>query len=155
MLLEYKLGTTNRADELLHRQDHDTGNNPINEDVTVWPDHYFCEQHTKICVFDMDMIHDNLEHQCKWAQYKEQKTLKRWAAAHNLITLDGTHWYHGTTLVVMEDNELRRGVTTLFHDSLTAGHPRISKTLQLLQQYYWWPNQKDYITEYIKGCATC
>jgi hypothetical protein len=55
----------------------------------------------------------------------------------------------------VEDNKLRRGVTTLFHDSLTAGHPRISKTLQLLQQYYWWPNQKHYITEYIKGCTTC
>jgi hypothetical protein len=55
----------------------------------------------------------------------------------------------------VEDNKLRRGVTTLFHDSLTAGHPGISKTLQLLQQYYWWPNQKHYITEYIKGCATC
>ena len=80
----------------------------------------------------MDTIHNNLEHQCKWAQYKEQKTLKRWAAAHNLTTLDGTHWYHGTALVVVEDNELRRGVTTLFHDSLTAGHPGISKTLQLL-----------------------
>jgi hypothetical protein len=24
----------------------------------------------------MDTIHDNLEHQCKQAQYKEQKTLK-------------------------------------------------------------------------------
>jgi hypothetical protein len=132
MLLEYKLGTTNRADELSCRQDHDTGNNSINKDVTVWPDHYFCKQHIKIHVFDIDIIHDNLEHQCKWAQYKEQKTLKRWAAAHNLTTLDGTHWYHGTTLVVVEDNELRRGVTTLFHNSLTAGHPGISKTLQLL-----------------------
>jgi hypothetical protein len=65
MLLEYKPGATNRADELSRRQDHNTGNNPINEDITVWPDHYFCEEHTKICIFDMDMIYDNLEHQCK------------------------------------------------------------------------------------------
>jgi hypothetical protein len=55
----------------------------------------------------------------------------------------------------MEDNSLRRGVTSLFHDSTMAGHPRIAKTLQLLQHYYWWPNMKHYITEYIKGCATC
>ena len=58
ILLEYKLGATNRADELSRCKDHDTGSNPINEDVTVWPDHYFCEQHTKIRVFDMDTIHD-------------------------------------------------------------------------------------------------
>ena len=22
-------------------------------------------------------------------------------------------------------------------------------------KYYWWPNQKQYVTEYIRGCATC
>ena len=91
----------------------------------------------------MDSIHDSLENQCKRAQYKVQDILKCWAAAHNLSTLDGTHWYKGTALVVVEDNALRRGVTSLFHDSTTAGHPGISKTLQLLQQYYWWPNQKN------------
>jgi hypothetical protein len=55
----------------------------------------------------------------------------------------------------MEDNTLRRGVTSIFHDSLTAGHPRIAKTLHLLSQYYWWLNMKHDVTEYIKGCATC
>ena len=131
------------------------GSNPINEDITVWPDHYFCEQHTRIRVFDMDSIHDSLKNQCKQTQYKVQDTLKCWAAAHNLTTLDGTHWYKGTALVVVEDNALRRGVTSPFHNSTTASHPGISKTLQLLQQYYWWPNQKQYVTEYIRGCATC
>ena len=52
MLLEYKPGTTNRADELSCHHDHDTGENPINEDVTVWPDRYFCKTHTRICVMD-------------------------------------------------------------------------------------------------------
>ena len=52
ILLEYKPGTTNRADKLSCRQDHDTGDNPLNDDVTVWPDHYFCEEHTKIRVAD-------------------------------------------------------------------------------------------------------
>ena len=72
-----------------------------------------------------------------------------------MTTQDGTHYYHGTALVVVEDNTLRRGVTSLFHNSTTAGHPGIAKTLQLLSQYYWWPNQKTYVTEYIRGCATC
>ena len=103
----------------------------------------------------MDTIHDTLEQQCKRAQYPAQETLKQWASAHGLSTLDGTHWYHGTALVVMEDNTLRRGVTSIFHDSLTAGHPGISKTLHLLSQYYWWPNMKHNVTEYIKGCAAC
>ena len=69
--------------------------------------------------------------------------------------LNGTHWHHGNTLVVMEDNDLRRGVTSLFHDQRTAGHPGISKTLQLLLPYYWWPNMKTFVTAYIRGCTTC
>jgi hypothetical protein len=76
MLLEYKPGATNRADKLSRRQDHDTGENPLNEDVTVWPDKYFCEEHTRIRVTDWDSLEDTIEQQCKRAQYKEQTTLK-------------------------------------------------------------------------------
>jgi len=103
----------------------------------------------------MDSIGDNLDSRIKLAQYKEQLLLKKWAPTHNLSLLDGTHWYHGTTLVVMADNTLRRGVISLFHDHITAGHAGITKTLQLITLYYWWPNLKTFITEYIKGCTTC
>ena len=71
------------------------------------------------------------------------------------MSQDGTHWHHSTILVIVADDKLRRGVTSLFHDQLTAGHPGISKTLQLLTPYYWWPNIKTFVTEYIHGCATC
>jgi len=106
----------------------------------------------------MDSIGDNLDSHMthiKLAQYKEQPLLKKWAPTHNLSLLDGTHWYHGTTLVVVADNALRRGVISLFHDHITTGHAGNTKTLQLITLYYWWPNMKTFITEYIKGCATC
>jgi len=72
--------------------------------------------------------------------------------------LDSEHqetWYHGTALVVVADNVLRRGVITLFHNHKASGHPGITKMLQLISPYYWWPNMKTFIMEYIKGCATC
>jgi len=103
----------------------------------------------------MDSIGDNLDSHIKLAQYKEQLLLKKWAPTYNLSLLDGTHWYHGTALVVVADNALRRGVTSLFHDHVTARHAGITKTLQLITLYYWWPNLKTFVTEYIKGCATC
>jgi len=53
------------------------------------------------------------------------------------------------------DNELRRGVISLFHNHVAVGHARITKTLQLIVPYFWWPNMKTFVTEYIKGCATC
>jgi Integrase zinc binding domain len=36
-----------------------------------------------------------------------------------------------------------------------VGHPGISKTLDLLIRDYWWPTVKEFITSYVKGCATC
>jgi len=106
-------------------------------------------------VFDIDSIHDNWDSKVRLAQYQQQPELKKWATTHSLTLLDGTHWHHGTALVVVAKNKLRRGVISLFHDHVTAGHPGITKTLQLLAQYYWWPNMKTFVTEYIKGCATC
>ena len=108
----------------------------------------------------MDSIHDSLEQQVKRAQYPEQKCLKEWAPTHNLSTEDGTHWFKGTAMVVVENNNLRRGVIALFHDHKASGHPGITKTLQLIAPYYWWPNMKTFVTEYMlrsktfKG-ATC
>ena len=104
---------------------------------------------------DWDSVENNLEQAIKRAQYPMQQTLKQWATAHNLSTIDGTHWYHRTALFVMADNELRRGVITLFHDHKAVGHPGITKTLQLIAPYYWWPNMKTFVTEYIRGCASC
>jgi len=139
----------------LRQEDHDDGSNPDNKNVTVWPDKYFCNEHTAIHIFNWNSIEDQLDQECKWQQKDHQETLQRWAMAHNLTLSDGMHWHHGNALVVVQDNELRRGVTTLFHDSTTASHPGISKTLQLIQPYYWWPGMKDFITQYIWGCATC
>jgi Integrase zinc binding domain len=53
------------------------------------------------------------------------------------------------------NDDLKRGVISLFHDHITAGHPRIAKMTQNITQYYWWPGMRDHITQYIKGCAMC
>jgi len=73
---------------------------------------------------DWDTLESNLDSKIKLVQYQDQSKLKNWTAAFKQITLaDGTHYYYGNALVVMADNKLRRGVTSLFHDQLTAGHP--------------------------------
>lgn len=50
---------------------------------------------------------------------------------------------------------LKRGVISLYHDSPTAGHPRISNTAWATAHDFWWPNLKKDITKYIRGCTTC
>ena len=55
----------------------------------------------------------------------------------------------------MADDSLQKGVTSLYHDSPTAGHPGILKTCLLLTKDYWWPHMKTFVSSFIQGCATC
>ena len=68
-------------------------------------------------------------------QLDNRTLLARWQTAHGLEDKQGALW-KGPTLVVVGNNDLNRGVITLFHNSLTAGHPGIVKTMELLSQYY-------------------
>jgi hypothetical protein len=36
-----------------------------------------------------------------------------------------------------------------------VGHLGQDKTLQKVQERYYWPGMKEWITEYVKGCMTC
>jgi hypothetical protein len=96
-----------------------------------------------------------LDYNVKDTQHMQQNILNRWIPAHNLTQHNDLSWWNSHALVVVENNDLRRGVASLFHNSITAGHPGIAKTLQLAQQHYWWPAMKWFITDYIRGCATC
>jgi Integrase zinc binding domain len=53
------------------------------------------------------------------------------------------------------NNDVKRGVISLFHKMSTAGHPGITKTLLLMAKYYWWLGMKEFVMNYVKGCATC
>jgi RNase H-like domain found in reverse transcriptase/Integrase zinc binding domain len=141
--LVYKPGTTNKADHLSRRPNYDDGS-LNNQDVTVLLPHLFIH---------VTMVSD-LERLILDAQLASPDLLHIWASRFNLTESDSA-WYHGSALVVVEDNELRREVSSLYHDHHLAGHPGISKTLDLLTRDYWWPTVKDFVTSYVKGCAVC
>jgi hypothetical protein len=52
-------------------------------------------------------------------------------------------------------NEVKRGIMNLMHNHPLAEHPRWDKTLRKTQEWYYWPRMKEWITNYIKGCAIC
>jgi hypothetical protein len=52
-------------------------------------------------------------------------------------------------------NEVKRGIMQLIHDHPLAGHPGQDKTIRKTQEKYYWPKMKEWIVEYVKGCATC
>jgi Integrase zinc binding domain len=141
--LIYKPGTTNKADHLSHCPDYDDGSLD-NQDIMVLPPHLF------IYMFTIS----DLEQLILDAQLAHPELLHTWSSHFNL-TKSNSAWYHSSALVVVEDNKLRREVSSLYHNHCLMGHPGISKTLDLLTQDYWWPTVKEFITSYIKGYATC
>jgi hypothetical protein len=136
-------GTANKADALSRQPDYDKGLED-NGDVTVLPPHLFIKAATFSSI-------DNRAHTC---QLQQPELLKKWATSFPLKTIDELYWY-GDCLVVVDDLPLKRGVISLYHDSPTAGHPGISNTTWALARDYWWPNMKQTIAEYIKGCHLC
>ncbi len=46
-------------------------------------------------------------------------------------------------------------IIAVFHDHITAGHPGIEKTKELVLREYWWPKMKKDIESYVRACETC
>ena len=51
--------------------------------------------------------------------------------------------------------KMRHKVLQAYHDSKTAGHPGISRTLELVSQTYWWPRVSSYVRMYVSTCDSC
>ena len=53
------------------------------------------------------------------------------------------------------DDKNHQALLKVCHDSLTAGHPGMTKTLLAIAQEYWWPDLRKFVQEYVKGCSEC
>ena len=51
--------------------------------------------------------------------------------------------------------ELWERVIAWCHETPLAGHPGIAKTLELSTREFWWPNMRQDIEKYVKGCHEC
>ena len=58
-------------------------------------------------------------------------------------------------VIVLNVKEVKRAIVSKAHDAPTARHPGRDETLRKVQQNYWWPGMKQWISDYVKGCAIC
>jgi hypothetical protein len=144
MLLEYNFeichikGTANRqADALSRHPDYDQGQND-NQNVTVLPEQVF--------VRAIEILNDYMK--------QDENTLKAWVDPHQLKMHQGI-WYKDRRRVITGDVEAKHHLIQSHHDPPAYGHPGISKTIQLTERLYWWPQMQADIMEYVKGCADC
>jgi hypothetical protein len=58
-------------------------------------------------------------------------------------------------IVIPGDVSLQNEIIQLTHDAPHVGHPRIGKTIDLLERDYWWLALCKDMAEYVKLCTLC
>ncbi len=143
-----------RADALSQRPGYDQGEND-NKDVTVLPDHVFVRAGMIECASPLRRIVPQEEMEPANPIYEQnEEMLKPWINAHRLKKVEGT-WYKDGRRVVTGKLEHKRLFIQGHHDTPVYGHPGINKTYQLTSRRYWWPNMRQDVASYVKGCAEC
>ena len=64
-------------------------------------------------------------------------------------------WTWKGRIYVLARMEIRERNIAWCHETPLAGHPGIAKTLELTTREFWWPNMKQDIEKYVKGCHEC
>jgi hypothetical protein len=119
--LKHIPGKENRIPDALSRQpDYDTGKDD-NKGVIVLPESMFIKATAQ------DNPPSALCQEVITAQTANFALLDPLIQRHNLSKI-GDLWYKGDTLVVVGDNNLKKGVLHFYHDTPVAGHPGISNT---------------------------
>ena len=150
LALKHKPGKENKiTDALSCRPDYDTGDND-NKGVVVLPETMFIKATTLKDPPPSSALNDTII----TAQSTNFAHLDPHNQPHNLSHSDNL-WWKGDALVVVGDNDLKKGVLHFYHDTPVAGHPGILNTFSLLKRDYWWPNMKQFVIDYVKGCAQC
>ncbi|SJL07261.1 uncharacterized protein ARMOST_10604 [Armillaria ostoyae] len=149
-VLKHKPGTANvKADLLSRRSDHDQGEDD-NGDITVLsPDHFRA----------MIMPTANETHERVRTATRQKELWDKGIAAslehERGITEKEGILYYDNRIYVPRHSSLRGEIISQSHDHITAGHPGIAKTRELVQREYWWPKIHKDVEAYVKGCETC
>jgi hypothetical protein len=154
-ILTHKAGTLNKADPLSRRADHKIGTENDNADRTLLDPKFFRIRATRQGA--VTVIGDsNLRQRIKNCPKRDlevvsaldiilrngprslAKNLQEWNYEDGLILFRGK-------IYVPADDNLRRDIVKLHHDSLAAGHPGQYKTYELLSRELWWPGMSVFV----------
>ena len=142
-VLKHLPGTQNHANALSCRPDYDDGSND-NEQVIALPDHVFIHSVSSDSLWGH--VAATQEHDVAAVQ---TLSMQFPLSSHN------HHWRHSGHLIVVENNGLRREIVQQYHNAPTAGYPGVTSTLFSISQDYWWPKKKEFVQQYVRGCAIC
>jgi hypothetical protein len=84
---------------------------------------------------------------------KQGTSMKEITVAECSEQIGGLH-YRGKQYIP-EDPELQLRLIQEHHDTPLAGHPRRSKTFDLLSRSYYWKTMRKQVDRYLRSCVEC
>jgi hypothetical protein len=102
----------------------------------------------------------SIEHTISIVQNQNCTLMEEWTGIYlieRIDNLDGSFWrdIKGRRLIIPPDQGLKHKLMNIWHEGSINGHPGRDETIRRINKEYFWPGARTWITEYIKGCATC
>ena len=71
------------------------------------------------------------------------------------IVAQGALYRRGAAICVPDAAELRTSIIRELHCSPYAGHTGMNRTLVLISRFFFWPDMRTDINNYVRGCVVC
>ena len=71
------------------------------------------------------------------------------------IIAQGALFRRGAAICVPDAAELRTSIMRELHCSPYAGHTGMNRTLVLISRFFYWPDMRTDINDYVRGCVVC
>jgi RNase H-like domain found in reverse transcriptase/Integrase zinc binding domain len=102
----------------------------------------------------------SIKHTITIIQNHNRSLMEEWTGIYPIERIDNPDepfWrdIKSRRLVIPPDQGLKRELMNIWHEGSINGHPGRDETIRRINREYFWPGAKTWITEYIKGCATC
>ncbi|SJL16280.1 uncharacterized protein ARMOST_19800 [Armillaria ostoyae] len=148
--LHHKPGASNKkADLLSRRADHPQGQDDNDEITVLSPEHF-----RTMIMPTTNETHERIKSATRSHQKWDQGIANSLNHEKGIKERDGL-LYYDQRIYVPRDSATRGEVISRCHDHITAGHPGIEKTKELVLRDYWWPKLKKDVETYVRGCETC
>ena len=163
-ILRHKPGKSmTKPDGLSRRPDHETGVHD-NQDMTLLKPEFFAARgmtqgHVLIEDSEKELLSEirknkALDESVAKAVEEMKRSPNRRLRSDEWTEEQGLLMFRGK-VYIPKNEQLRRKIVALYHDSEIAGHPGRWKTMELVTRNYWWPNMARFIATYIQGCDKC
>ncbi|QRV77936.1 Retrotransposable element Tf2 protein [Ceratobasidium sp. AG-Ba] len=148
--LKYRPGKTNGKADILSRKDEHRplggGESRALLDPALFvaaiePDEIIDDR-----IHDAYLQDDRLSHIIEALQKNDK--VKNWSWNDGLLIFKNK-------IYVPNDKSIRKDILTSRHDNMAAGHPGQFRTLELVNQKYYWKSLKKSVNDYVSNCESC